>query len=224
MNATPHAHGAPLARLTGPARRDAMSAALARNWWIVALRGGFAILFGIAALVAPGATLLTLVLLFAAYMLVDGLFSIAAAVRRMQRDERWGLHLLSGLLSIVAGIAAFLLPAAAIWAAIYLLAAWALVSGGLMLASAFSLNRGHGRGWLGLGGVISLVFGAALLLSPGMSALVLTWWLGGYAIAFGTLVVLLAFALRGGNARALGLSLPGTSQPDTASPTRSDRA
>ena len=66
--------------LTGPARLDAMSTVLARNWWLVALRGVFAILFGIAALVAPAAFVLSLVLFFAAYMLVDGIFGIVAAV------------------------------------------------------------------------------------------------------------------------------------------------
>ena len=74
--------------LTGPARLDAMSAVLARNWWLVALRGLLALLFGIVAFVAPGAFVLSLVLFFAAYMLVDGLFGIVAAVRAAQRHER----------------------------------------------------------------------------------------------------------------------------------------
>ncbi len=186
----------PRIRLTGAARLDAMSTVLARNWWLVALRGLLSILFGVVALIAPGVTMLTLVLFFAAYMLVDGVMSIVSAIRQAQRDERWGLMLVSGLLSVVAGIAAFLLPGAAIWAAIYLLAFWALVSGSLMLASALSLHRHYGRGWLVFGGIASLLFGVALLINPGMSALLLTWWLAGYAIAFGAFLVILAVSLR----------------------------
>ena len=202
--APPARSGAPL---TGIARLDAMSTVLARNWWLVALRGVFAILFGIVALVAPGATILTLVLFFSAYMLVDGVCAIVAAVRAAGRHERWGWLLLEGLLDIAVGVAAFLVPAAAVWAAIYLLAFWALLSGGLMLASAFGLHKHYGRWWLVLGGVISLLFGIALLINPGMSALVLTWWLGGYAIAFGVMLLILAFSLRGRH-EAAGRPLP----------------
>ncbi len=194
-------------KLTGIARLDAMSTVLARNWWLVALRGVSAILFGILALIAPGVTLLTLVLFFSAYMLVDGVFTIAAAVRAAEKNERWGLLLIQGLLGIAVGIAAFLVPAAAIWAAIYLLSFWALISGGLMLAAAFSLHRHYGRWWLVLGGVISLLFGIVLLINPSVSALVLTWWLGGYAVAFGAMLLVLAFSLRGRHAAA-GRPLP----------------
>ncbi|GJD78887.1 membrane protein [Methylobacterium gregans] len=183
--------------LTGPARLDAMSTVLARNWWLVALRGVFAILFGIAALVAPAAFVLSLVLFFAAYMLVDGIFGIVAAVRAAQRHERWGFLLFEGLIDILVGVTAFLMPAAAVWAFVLLVSIWALVSGGLMIAAAFRLHLHYGRWWLVLGGVVSVLFGLALLINPGMSALVLTWWLGGYAVAFGVLLVILAFRLRG---------------------------
>ena len=92
--------------LVGVARLDAMSAALARNWWLVALRGVIAILFGAVAFIAPGAFVLSLVLFFAAYMLVDGIFVVVGAVRAAQRHERWGFLLLKGLVDIVVGVAA----------------------------------------------------------------------------------------------------------------------
>ena len=190
--------------LTGPARLDAMSAVLARNWWLVALRGLLAILFGVIAFVAPGAFVLSLVLFFAAYMLVDGVFGIIAAVRAAQRHDRWGFLLLEGLLDIVVGVAAFLVPAAAVWAFVLLVAAWALVSGGLMIAAAFRLHLHYGRWWLGLGGVVSVLFGIALLINPGMSALVLTWWLGAYAVVFGVLLMILGFRLRARHAETAG--------------------
>jgi len=182
--------------LVGVARLDAMSAALARNWWLVALRGVIAILFGAVAFIAPGAFVLSLVLFFAAYMLVDGIFAVVGAVRAAQRHERWGFLLLEGLVDIVVGVAAVLVPAAAVWAFFLLLAAWALVTGGLMIAAAFRLHLHYGRWWLVLGGVVSILFGLALLINPGMSALVLTWWIGSYTFAFGILLLILAFKLR----------------------------
>ncbi|SDA16697.1 Uncharacterized membrane protein HdeD, DUF308 family [Methylobacterium sp. UNC378MF] len=194
--------------LVGVARLDAMSAALARNWWLVALRGVIAILFGVIAFVAPGAFVLSLVLFFAAYMLVDGVFAIVGAVRAAQRHERWGFLLLEGLVDIIVGVAAALVPAAAVWAFVMLLAAWALVTGGLMIAAAFRLHVHYGRWWLVLGGVVSILFGLALLINPGMSALVLTWWIGSYTFAFGVLLLILAFQLRSRHGAASGPTPP----------------
>ncbi|MCJ2144655.1 HdeD family acid-resistance protein [Methylobacterium sp. E-066] len=182
--------------LTGTARLDAMSASLARNWWLIALRGVIAILFGIVAFAAPEAFVLSLVLLFAAYTLVDGIFAIVGAVRAAQRHERWGFLLLEGIVDIIVAVAAVLVPGAAVWAFVLLLAAWALVTGGLMIAAAFRLHLHYGRWWLGLGGLVSILFGIALILEPGMSALVLTWWIGAYSFAFGVLLLILAFQLR----------------------------
>lgn len=193
--------------LVGVAHLDAMSAALARNWWLVALRGVIAILFGVIAFVAPGAFVLSLVLFFAAYMLADGIIAIVGAVRAAQRHERWGFLLLEGVVDIVVGVAAALVPAAAVWAFVLLLAVWALVTGGLMIAAAFRLHLHYGRWWLVLGGVVSILFGLALLINPGMSALVLTWWIGSYTFAFGILLLILAFQLRSRHGAAAG---PGT--------------
>ncbi|WP_267423952.1 HdeD family acid-resistance protein [Methylobacterium sp. GC_Met_2] len=193
--------------LVGVARLDAMSAALARNWWLVALRGVVAMLFGALAFIAPGAFVLSLVLFFAAYMLTDGIFAILGAIRAAQHHERWGFLLLEGIVDIVVAVAAVLIPAAAVWAFVLLLAGWALVTGGLMIAAAFRLHLHYGRWWLILGGVVSILFGIALLIEPGISALVLTWWIGSYSFAFGVLLLILAFKLRSRHGTA-GQPLP----------------
>ena len=191
-----------------PLRTEAMCALLARNWWAVALRGVFAILFGVIALLVPGATILSLVLLFSAYMLVDGLFGIVAAVRAARKGERWGLLIFEGLLNIAVGIVAFLWPGLTAVAFVVLLAAWSLVSGGLMLGAAFRLTREHGRWWLVFGGLVSIVFGVLLAIAPVIGAVVLTWWLGAYALAFGIALLVLAFRLRAhkDDRRTAGLS------------------
>ena len=91
-------------------RTHAMSQLLAQNWWALALRGVFAIIFALIAFFSPGATLLSLVWVFAAYMLVDGVFGIVAAVRAASNNQRWGLLILEGILNILVGIVAFMMP------------------------------------------------------------------------------------------------------------------
>jgi uncharacterized membrane protein HdeD (DUF308 family) len=175
---------------------DGMSAVLAQNWWALALRGVCAILFGVIALVVPGAVLITLALLFAAYLLVDGILAILAAVRAAQRHERWGMLLAEGVVDIAVGAIAFVFPVSAVLAFVFVTAAWALLTGVLLMVAAFKLNRQHGRAWMALSGIISVLFGTALVVAPLVGAVVLTWWFAGYAIAFGALLLVLAFKLR----------------------------
>jgi uncharacterized membrane protein HdeD (DUF308 family) len=181
------------------ARMEAMSTVLAENWWAVALRGVLGIIFGIVAFLLPGATILSLILFFAAYMLVDGVFAIMGAIRAARHGERWGLLILEGIVDIGAAAVAFLWPGITLVAFVLLTAAWALLTGGLMLASAFTLKLDHGRWWLALGGVVSIIFGVLLAISPLVGALVLTWWVGAYALAFGMTLLVLAFKLRAKN-------------------------
>jgi uncharacterized membrane protein HdeD (DUF308 family) len=173
-----------------------MCALLAQNWWAVALRGVFAILFGLVALFLTGPTILSLVLFFSAYMLVDGVFGIIAAVRAARQGERWGLLILEGILNIAVGVIALLMPGLTVIAFVLLLAAWSLVSGGLMVGAAFRLSTDYGRWWLAIAGVVSIVFGVLLAIAPVIGAVVLTWWLGAYALAFGVALLVLAFRLR----------------------------
>jgi uncharacterized membrane protein HdeD (DUF308 family) len=176
--------------------QDAMSAALARNWWTVVLRGAVGIIFGLVALLVPTAVMLSLALLFAAYLLADGVFAIAAAVRAARGHERWGLLLTEGVLDLAMGALAAIFPAGAVLGFVLVTAAWALLTGGLMFGAAFQLSASHGRVWLALGGLVSLIWGVLLMIAPFVGALVLTWWLGGYAIIFGIVLLALGFRLR----------------------------
>ena len=181
---------------SGPnARAEALSQILAENWWAVGLRGLFGIAFGLICLLVPAAAILALVLLFSAYMLVDGVFAILSGIRAARSGERWGLFILEGVVDIAAGAVAFLWPGITAVAFVLLLAVWALVSGALMLVAALSLKIEHGRWWLALGGIASLIFGVVLVLAPVAGAIVLTWWLGFYAVVFGGLLLVLAFQL-----------------------------
>ena len=170
---------------------------LVQNWWLFTLRGVLGIIFGILALIFPGPTILSLVLLFSAYMLVDGIFGIISAVRAIRRKEdRWGLLIFEGLLDIATGVVAFLWPGLTVVAFVWLIAAWAIISGGLMTAAGFRLNIEHGRWWLILGGLLSLAYGVLLIITPLIGAVVLTWWLGAYALVFGVALVIFSLKLR----------------------------
>lgn len=170
---------------------------LVQNWWLFLLRGIFAVIFGLIALIFPGPTMLSLVLLFSAYMLVDGIAGIISAVRAIRRKEdRWGLLIFEGLLNIAVGVAAFLWPGLTVIAFVWLVAAWAIVTGGLMTAAGFRLNMDHGRWWMVLGGLLSLAYGVLLIVAPLIGAIVLTWWIGAYALAFGIALVIFSFKLR----------------------------
>jgi uncharacterized membrane protein HdeD (DUF308 family) len=175
---------------------EAMSALLARNWWAIALRGVVAILFGLMALAMPVAVMLSMALLFAAYLSVDGVFAIVAAVRAAQAHERWGLLIVEGILNIVMGVIAAAFPVGAVLAFVFVTAGWALITGGLMLAAAFHLGQRHGRFWLGLGGALSIIWGVLLVIAPLAGAVVLTWWIGAYALVFGVVLLILGFQLR----------------------------
>jgi len=179
-----------------PELAQAKNAVLAGNWWLVALRGALAVLFGIVAFIVPGATMLALVLVFAAYSFVDGIFGVVSAVRGARKGERWGLLLVNGLLGIAIGIAAALWPGITVLAFVFMVGAWALLSGGLLLAAAFGLKTSHGRWLLVLGALLSMVYGILLFAAPMIGALVLTWWMGAHAVVFGAILVVLAFRLR----------------------------
>ena len=169
---------------------------LARNWWALGLRGLVAIVFGLAAFALPGITLAALVMLFGAYALVDGIFAIVAGVRAAERHERWASMLLEGVGSLLAGVITFAWPAITAVVLLYIIGFWAVVTGILKIVSAIHLRR-HVPGELvhGLNGVISVLFGLFLLIVPGVGLLAVVWWIAGYALFRGVMLVALALRL-----------------------------
>lgn len=172
---------------------------LSRNWWVLALRGLAAIIFGVLAFVLPGITLFALVLLFGAYMLVDGIFAIVTAVRVAGREDRWWLLLIEGVLGVLAGLVAAFWPGLTALALLYFIAAWAIVSGILEIVGAIRLRQEIEGEWaLGLSGALSVLFGVLLIVIPAPAGLLsLVWLIGAYALAFGVLLLVLAFRVRG---------------------------
>jgi uncharacterized membrane protein HdeD (DUF308 family) len=170
--------------------------ALGRNWWLVALRGLLAILFGLAAFVWPGLTLVVLVLLFGAYALADGVMALIAGWMHRRGRSGWWM-VFEGLFGIAIGVVTFLWPAVAALALLSFIAAWAVVTGIFEIAAAVRLRHVIDNEWaLALGGLLSVAVGVAIFVWPQGSALALVWLIGAYAILFGILLLAFAFRLR----------------------------
>jgi uncharacterized membrane protein HdeD (DUF308 family) len=138
---------------------------LSRYWWLLAIRGVAAILFGIAAFLWPAITLAVLVLLFGAYSLVDGIFAVIAGIATRKEQERWWMMILEGLAGIVIGVITFLYPGITALILLYFIAAWSIVTGAFEVAAAIRLRKEIEGEWLlGLAGFASILFGADRLL------------------------------------------------------------
>jgi uncharacterized membrane protein HdeD (DUF308 family) len=168
---------------------------LAANWWALALRGLVAILFGLLTFFVPGITLVTLVLLFGAYALVDGIFNVIAFFR--VGSHHWAL-LIEGVIGTIAGVLTFALPSITALVLLYLIAFWAILTGIFEIVAGVLLRKVMTKEWLLLlMGALSLLFGFLILFAPGAGALAIVLWIGAYALVFGVVLLALAFRLRG---------------------------
>lgn len=169
---------------------------LAERWWALVVRGVAAILFGALTFALPGISLLVLLILWAAYALVDGVLNLVLAARGARAGRRWGWLLFEGIVSIAAGVVAVVWPGITAWALLMVIAAWAVVTGVAEIAVAIRLRRQLEGEWLlALGGVLSIAFGVALVAYPGAGVLAVLWMVGAYAILFGVLLIGLGWRL-----------------------------
>jgi uncharacterized membrane protein HdeD (DUF308 family) len=167
-----------------------------RSWWLVLLRGIFAIFFGVLAFVWPGLTLVALVTLYGIYAIADGGVALYAAVAGGAPVSRWWL-LFAGLLGLAVGLFTLVWPGITALALLICIAVWAVVRGIFEIVSAIQLRKVIDNEWWLVGsGVLSVLFGVAMLMAPGAGAIALVWVIGAYSIAFGCLLVGLALRLR----------------------------
>jgi uncharacterized membrane protein HdeD (DUF308 family) len=170
---------------------------LKRHWWVPVLRGVVAIIFGMMAFAYPGLTVAVLVLLFGAWVLVDGIFRIIGAIGHRSSDPDWGWQLVIGILGIIIGLLTFHAPAITALALVIYIAAWALMIGATEIVAAIKLRHEiKGEWFLILMGVVSILFAIMLLWNPLPGALALVWLIGSYAIVFGVLGIIFGFRLR----------------------------
>ena len=173
---------------------------LSRNWGWIALRGVAGLLFGLLTLMNAQISLATLVLLFGAYALVDGIFTVVAAIANRHDEQRWVALLLGGLVGIAAGLITFSMPGVTAIALLFLIAAWAIVTGIAGIAVAIKLRKVITGEWLlVVAGALSVLFGVGLVVFPGAGALAVVLWIGAWATVMGILLIALAFRLRNWN-------------------------
>jgi uncharacterized membrane protein HdeD (DUF308 family) len=164
---------------------------------VFAVRGIAALVFGILAFIWPETTLTVLVVLFGAYVLVDGISLLIALARgdALARRHAWAVGIM-GALGIVAGIVTFAWPELTALSLLYLVALWAIAMGAFQVIAAVVLRRElEGEFWMALGGVASIVFGAFLVASPGAGLLSLVWLVGLWSVVFGVSSLGLAYRL-----------------------------
>jgi uncharacterized membrane protein HdeD (DUF308 family) len=165
------------------------------RWWSVALRGLFAIVFGLFALASPSSAFFSLVMLFGIFALVDGVLALAFGTRTKALPR--GAIISRGIISIVAGVLALTMPGPAGLALLILIGAWAITSGLSELYMAFKMRHEIEHEWLlGIEGVLSVAFGIMLLMSPLAGAIVLGLWVGAFALVLGGMMIATGFRLR----------------------------
>jgi uncharacterized membrane protein HdeD (DUF308 family) len=168
---------------------------LKRGWWFLVLSGLCAIAFGVLTFIDPKITVKTLVFLFGAYALANGILTLMVAIRAPKGTPGTGTLWILGLLSVAAGILTFLYPGLTALTLLLVIAWWAITTGIFEIAAAIRLRKQLTNEWLLiLSGALSVVFGAFLIIKPGAGALSVVWLIGAYAIAFG--VMILAFAVK----------------------------
>jgi uncharacterized membrane protein HdeD (DUF308 family) len=163
--------------------------AMRRNWWTFVFRGTCAIAFGFFAWFWPGMTLLALLLTWGVLACVNGVVTLASAFARDGYEPRWIL-LLEGGVSLLAGAVSLTYPRFTAMLFLYLLAAWAVLSGIVEIIAAYRLRAEiRGEFWLGFAGVLSLLFGIMLIVKPGAGALTVIWLIASYSVLFGVVLV-----------------------------------
>jgi uncharacterized membrane protein HdeD (DUF308 family) len=175
-----------------------MLSSLTRNWWMAALRGTLAVIFGVAAFVWPGMTFEVLVLLFGAYAFVDGILVLGFGLVAAGDGEQWWPLVLSGILGIGIGVLTFAKPGTMALALVYVAGFWAIVTGLLEVVAAIRLRDVISGEWMmGLSGALSVLFGLLVVAQPDTGALALVYLFGFYAILAGVSQIGLGFRLRG---------------------------
>lgn len=168
-----------------------------RYWWLFLIRGLLGLALGVLAILFPGATLAVAVLLVGAYLIVDGIVTIAKAVQIMRADAHWWVLLLEGILSLAVGLAIFVWPGLSILSFAYLVGYWAIITGVLAVVTAFRL-RTHiaGEVLYVLFGIVSVIFGIFVLFAPALGLAYIVVMIAIYGFVMGVIMIGLAFRAR----------------------------
>ncbi len=179
-----------------PSLEGFVKSALHRSWWLLLLRGIAAVAFGVLTFVWPQISLLTLIMVYGVYALIDGVLALIAAIRGGGFVPRWWLAL-GGVVSILAAVVAFAWPGLTALVLVYLIGFWSILRGVLEIIGAIRLRNEIANEWtLGVAGALSVIFGLILVFMPGAGALGLLWLIAAWAVLFGLLLIWVAFKVR----------------------------
>ena len=176
----------------------ALAQDLGQFWWVLLVRGLLTITFGVMAFVWPGLTAATLVLLFGAFCLADGITGVWSSLQGRRDQDHWWALLLWSAVSIVIGLLTLFSPGVTALAIIFYIAVWAIATGVIEIVTAVRLRKEIEGEWtLAAAGAVSVIFGILLLGNPGAGVVGFLWLIGGFAILLGILLVMLSFKARG---------------------------
>ena len=170
----------------------------AQNWGMFVLRGILALALGVLAFAAPVTTLVSLIFVFAAYAVVDGILAIAFGAGA-PGGPRW-LLVIAGILGILIGVYTVVSPQVTAVALVLLIGSFAIVRGVAEVGTAIWARNLIESAWLYvLSGIVSILFGAYLIVAPGDGAFAVLFVIGFYALFAGVMYVAIGLRLRGLN-------------------------
>ncbi|MBI5582192.1 MAG: DUF308 domain-containing protein [Deltaproteobacteria bacterium] len=171
--------------------------ALAPYWWAFVGRGVFAIVYIIIAIAWPGITVANLILLFGAYVFIDGLILTFKAIRNWQaKEDRW-LLLLEGLLGTGIGLLTFIGARITIRILFSYIMAWSLATGILKIVEAIRLRKELAdEWWMLMSGFVSMLLAFLLMFFFDVGTVGLAYMVVIYAIVYGIFMATLGFKLR----------------------------
>ena len=170
---------------------------LAKNWWLLALKGVFAIIFGILILAWPGLTIEVLVIIYGVFALVGGILSMIIGLFTIGKYSNWWVMFLEGVLGFIVGGIVLKWPAISLLLLVVIIGLWAIISGIIQIITAIFVRQEIKNEWLmGLSGLISLLFGLVILSWPISSIIVVSWLIGFYALLLGIFLIVFGFQIK----------------------------
>ncbi len=168
---------------------------LQKRWWLIAVRGVLAIVFGILALASPYIVIFSLITFFAFFAILSGFFILTLAF--LGETDNKGLRIIEGLIFLGAGIVVLWNPVSALGGIMIFIAAWAILSGLIHIIGAIKMRKVITNEWLMiLNGVISIIFGILLAGNLIQGAGVMLMVFGAFAILSGIFSIMLAFRIK----------------------------
>ena len=172
---------------------------LQRSWWVLLVRGLAAIVFGVLTWMQPAASAVALLVIFGAYVLVDGVLGVYGAIKTRHQSSHWWVMLIWGLAGVIVGVLTVINPAITGLVLTIYIGVWAVVTGVMQIIAAMRLRKEIEGEWLlVLSGLLSVVFGGFVLSQPMAGMMAMVWVIATYAVIFGVLMILLAFRVKKG--------------------------